>query len=180
MKIYTKKGDLGETSLFGGERVRKDHHRIEAYGTVDELNSVIGLVISFDSNSVLVVKLKVIQHDLFVIGADLATPETKKSHVLRIKDENVTNLENWIDELEESLEPLTAFILPSGTPAASQLHIARTVCRRAERNVLRAMDHENLNPIVIKYLNRLSDLLFVMSRFENKQNNSQETCWIPS
>jgi cob(I)alamin adenosyltransferase len=179
MKIYTKKGDLGETSLFGGQRVRKDHVRIEAYGTVDELNSVLGTVISHQPVQKLVEHLIEIQKELFVIGADLATPQEKQSKVVRISEKPIQQLELLIDDLDGVLPALTSFILPSGSLAATQLHVARTVCRRAERCVLTAMEYEEINPLILKYLNRLSDLLFVMARFENHQKNIEETRWLP-
>ncbi len=180
MKIYTKKGDTGETSLFGGQRVRKDHVRIEAYGTVDELNSILGTVISHQPVQKLTEHLVEIQKELFVIGADLATPQEKQSKVVRIKEEPIQQLELLIDELDGVLPKLTSFILPSGSLAATQLHVARTVCRRAERCVLTAMEYEPINPLILQYLNRLSDLLFVMARFENHQKNIEETRWLPN
>ena len=142
MKIYTKTGDTGETSLFGGGRVSKDSARIEAYGTVDELNSTIGHArsqrLSVDSDK----KLDIIQNDLFVMGADLATPPETKAKIKRIESEQISQLESWIDEMEKSLTPLRYFILPGGTPGASALHISRTVCRRAERCVINANPYQ--------------------------------------
>lgn len=180
MKIYTKKGDNGDTSLFGGQRVRKDHVRIEAYGTVDELNSILGTVISHKPVQKLTEHLVEIQKELFEIGADLATPQEKHTKVVRIKEESVQQLELLIDELDSVLPELTSFILPSGSLAATQLHVARTVCRRAERCVFTAMEYEAINPLILQYLNRLSDLLFVMARFENHQKNIEETRWLPN
>ncbi|TNE73903.1 cob(I)yrinic acid a,c-diamide adenosyltransferase [bacterium] len=179
MKIYTKNGDKGVTSLFGGEKVLKNHARIEAYGTVDELNSVLGVIHSFEPIEYIKEKLTAIQKELFVIGADLATPNSKKSHVVRINEVSIANMESYIDEMDAELPALTTFILPSGTQAATQLHVARTVCRRAERAVLSAMHSEEINPLVLQYLNRLSDLFFVMARFENFKKNQEETRWLP-
>jgi len=178
MKIYTKKGDKGETSLFGGQTVAKDHYRIEAYGTVDELNSFLGLALSYSPVTELVPILTTIQHDLFIIGADLATPESKKTHVLRISEDKIDQLEQWIDHFDAQLPALTSFILPSGTVSASYLHVARTVCRRAERLIVTAIQHDEINSLTLKYINRLSDLLFVLSRFENFTRNIHETKWI--
>ncbi|HAC15605.1 MAG TPA: cob(I)yrinic acid a,c-diamide adenosyltransferase [Bacteroidetes bacterium] len=177
MKIYTKTGDTGKTSLFGGGRVSKDSARIEAYGTVDELNSTIGYArsqrLSVDSDK----KLEVIQNDLFVMGADLATPPETKATIKRIDSDQITQLELWIDEMEKNLSPLRYFILPGGTPGASAIHISRTVCRRAERCVIQAMETESISNLVVIYLNRLSDFLFVMSRYENSKAGINEIHW---
>lgn len=178
MKIYTKKGDSGQTSLFGGTKVMKDEIRIESYGTVDELNSVIGVILthplSDKGNSILMD----IQHQLFILGADLATPQTKKTKVERIGKKEITKLETLIDELDEELAPLTTFILPGGSPAGAALHMARTVCRRAERRTVSLAKSENISDECVIYLNRLSDLLFVLARFENKKADVTETPWV--
>lgn len=177
MKIYTKTGDKGETSLFGGGRVSKSADRIEAYGTVDELNAILGLARSENMTETVQQMLHLIQQDLFILGADLATPSDAKVTIPRIELSHYSKLESWIDELEDSLEPLRFFILPGGTPAASTLHIARTVCRRAERRVITAKVNEMISDNCVIYLNRLSDLLFVMSRFENHKAGVAESQW---
>ena len=183
MKIYTKTGDDGKTSLFRGGRVSKDHDRIEAYGSVDELNSVIGIVIA--ETSILQVKevLTKIQNDLFVIGSDLATITENDSSmdkkIMRTSEEMILFLEKQIDYFDEKLKPLTNFILPGGSKSASYLHLARTVCRRAERKVVRLMNSVDISNKIMIYLNRLSDFLFVLSRFENQNANFPDTLWIP-
>ncbi len=178
MKIYTKTGDKGETSLFGGQRVSKTSLRIETYGTADELNSFIGLARSHGLTS-LNEKIAVqAQNDLFVLGADLATPPAKEAKIPRISASHYTQLEAFIDEVSEELEPLTNFLLPTGTQAASALHIARTVCRRTERICIHARESEDISEDIVIYLNRLSDLLFVMARLENERSNIPETRWI--
>lgn len=179
MKIYTKTGDKGETGLFGGQRVSKDALRIEAYGAVDELNSVLGIVRALRPKKKIDTVLQQIQSDLFVLGADLATPMTKnQSTIPRIQSSHTVALEKIIDTLEASLQPLKAFILPSGTPIASYLHFARTVCRRAERQVVRLSRSENIGSEVIVYLNRLSDLLFVLARYANHLEKKKEVQWV--
>lgn len=179
MQIYTKTGDKGETGLFGGQRVPKDALRIEAYGCVDELNSVIGIVLSMELAPALRPMLSQIQNDLFVVGADLATPTAKPGmHLERIAPEHGSFLEHSIDALEAALPPLTSFILPGGTPAGSQLHFARTVCRRAEREAVRLSHEEAIGDAVIVYLNRLSDFLFVAARYANHASGAAEIPWI--
>jgi len=179
MKIYTKKGDSGETSLFGGERVPKNSKRIEAYGTVDEMNSTIGVAMSFGVDTRTKELLDEIQIQLFVLGSDLATPPSKKVKINRIGVEEIEFLEHSIDELEESLEPLMSFILPGGSPAGAMLHVGRTVCRRAERLTVDCAESDIISEFAIKYLNRLSDFLFVLARFENKKSGNEETKWLP-
>lgn len=179
MKIYTKKGDSGQTSLFGGQRVPKNAKRIEAYGTADELNSILGVVTSYNIDSTTAELLNTIQKQLFVLGADLATPISKKVRIDRIGEEEITFLENWIDKLEESLEPLKRFILPGGSHAGAQLHVARTVCRRAERLTVECAETEEISGLCVQYLNRLSDFLFVLARYENKKADQEETQWLP-
>lgn len=179
MKIYTKKGDSGNTSLFGGSRVSKSSARIEAYGTVDELNSVIGLAASYSLSPEGTVWTKRIQEYLFVLGADLATPPSSKTRINRIQEDDVTSLENGIDELEEELEPLKNFILPGGDQPGATLHVARTVCRRAERAAVSCSESEEISETSLKFLNRLSDFLFVLARYENKYSGTTEESWKP-
>ena len=179
MKIYTKTGDQGETALFGGKRVPKDALRIEAYGSVDELNCVIGVIRSLKPHKSIDTILEKIQHQLFELGADLATPIVHKSaYITRIKKSHSSVLEKIIDKLETQLEPLKSFILPGGSVIASHLHLTRTVCRRAERNVVRLSRNENIGDEVIIYLNRLSDLLFVMARYANQLDGNEEIKWV--
>lgn len=177
MKIYTKTGDKGETSLFGGGRVTKSSIRIETYGTVDELNSTIGLARSFGLSSQIEAYCVQIQNDLFVLGADLATPPSAKAQIDRISESHTEGLEKYIDTLDGSLEPLKFFILPAGTQTAAALHLARTVCRRAERICIKARESEDISADTVMYLNRLSDLLFVMARYENALSGISETKW---
>ncbi len=180
MKIYTKTGDKGETGLFGGERVKKNSLRIEAYGTVDELNSFIGLAFTEVKDNELRNILLKIQNELFVVGSDLATPENEKNKNLKIKrvpDEFYIDVEKVIDEYENKLEPLKNFILPGGSKCAALLHVSRTVCRRAERIVVELNSRENINKNIIIFLNRLSDLLFVIARYENSISNIPDTKW---
>ncbi len=179
MKIYTKTGDTGETALFGGERVPKDTLRIEAYGSVDELNSILGVVRSLKPVNEIEKILAKLQNDLFAAGADLATPLNNKNSIIpRIKNSHSRALEKIIDRLELQLHPLKTFILPGGTAIASQLHCARTACRRVERNVVRLSHNENIGNAILVYLNRLSDLLFVMARYANMIESEKETEWI--
>lgn len=183
MKIYTKTGDQGMTGLFGGQRVSKGSARVEAYGEVDETNAVVGVVRSLlAQDDPLQERLIQVQSDLFVVGADLATPvvEGKKAtyYVPRVTADYTTRLEGWIDEADAELEPMRTFILPSGSPAATQLHLARTVCRRAERRVVRLNHIKEISPHVRTYLNRLSDLLFVWARLVNARASVSETPWI--
>ncbi|OGJ50777.1 ATP:cob(I)alamin adenosyltransferase [Candidatus Peregrinibacteria bacterium RIFOXYB2_FULL_32_7] len=170
VKIYTKQGDFGQTMIYGGDKKSKDDLRIEAYGTVDELNSFIGLAIShLDEESNTTKSLKKMQFDLLRLGADLATPlEREDLEVNRINAEDIEKLEKWIDKMDEKLEPLKTFILPGGTKAQSALHTARSVCRRAERRVFTLIKKEKVNPNALKYLNRLSDALFTLARFLEK------------
>lgn len=179
MKIYTKKGDSGETSLFGGTRVPKSNERIEAYGTVDELNSFVGLAASYDLSDAGTKYLRKVQEILFILGADLATPASSTTRIDRISDDDVTFLENAIDQLEDDLEPLKNFILPGGSQAGATLHAARTICRRAERASVACAEVEDISEECIKFLNRLSDFLFVVARHENKQAGVREETWKP-
>ncbi|MGB5287257.1 MAG: cob(I)yrinic acid a,c-diamide adenosyltransferase [Ignavibacteriaceae bacterium] len=182
MKIYTKTGDKGETGLFGGERVSKDSLRISAYGTVDELNSFIGLAITEVKDEGVKKNLLKIQNQLFVVGSDLATPEdekTKKLNIQRTPASFYTDIERMIDDYEEQLDELRNFILPGGSKGAAILHICRTICRRAEREVVALKNSVTIGENIIIFLNRLSDLLFVLSRFENKVSNHPDTKWLP-
>ncbi|MFZ1082198.1 MAG: cob(I)yrinic acid a,c-diamide adenosyltransferase [Candidatus Kryptoniota bacterium] len=178
MKIYTKTGDKGETSLFGGKRISKNDRRIETYGTVDELNSVIGVARSFIENTRINDMLEKIQDQLFVLGADLATPpDVKSKSTKRISAQDCASVEKIIDEIDEQLPPLKSFILPGGSKGAATLHHARTVCRRAERQVI-SMRKETSDHTII-FLNRLSDLLFVLARYANKLSGVADTPWNP-
>ena len=182
MKIYTRRGDSGETDLFGGERVRKEHLRVEAYGQVDELNAFVGVAISASQHEDLVDFGRRIQSALFDLGSFLATPESahrKKASVPEIGEDDVDALEHEIDRLEDELEPLVTFILPGGTPAASAFHVARTVCRRAERTSVALDARQPLGGFALRYLNRLSDLLFVMARVENSRAQLPDIPWSP-
>ena len=178
LKIYTRTGDTGDTGLFGGGRVRKNGIRVEAYGTVDELNSVLGVVRTFDLPEPVPEWLGRVQNDLFYLGADLATPlETKAEWVVRIGADAVQALEQAIDQMEAQLPPLKSFILPGGTPAAAHLHVARTVCRRAERITVELNDQQAINPSAMVYLNRLGDFLFVLARWVNFMAGVSEVLW---
>lgn len=177
MKIYTKKGDKGTTSLFGGASIGKNSLRIKAYGTVDELNSILGIVLTYSLSERGEAILQELQNQLFVLGADLATLPSKKAKIERIGKKEITQLEEWIDELDEHLPKLTAFILPGGAPSGATLHQARTVCRRAERHTVALKLENPVSDEIIIYLNRLSDLLFVMARFENQHSGETETQW---
>ncbi len=180
MKIYTKKGDSGNTSLFGGQRVSKSSKRIDAYGTVDELNSILGMAAAHGLSEKGAELIEKVQQQLFVLGADLATPQSKKVRIERIGQSEVEFLENAIDEMEETLEPLKNFILPGGAETGATLHFARTVCRRAERITVECRHEEEISEVAIMYINRLSDFLFVLARFENKEAGTEEKTWIPA
>ncbi len=181
MKIYTRQGDQGHTGLFDGTRVSKDHWRIETYGTVDELNSTLGLAIAMCIEPALQTLLLKIQHQLFDLGADLATPvDSPNAHrVRRISPADTEFLEKQIDLADARLTPLREFVLPGGTMPAAQLHVARTVCRRAERRLVTLMQHEKLDPQPLIYLNRLSDLLFILARLANHLENKMDVPWQP-
>ncbi|RCK75846.1 MAG: ATP:Cob(I)alamin adenosyltransferase [Ignavibacteriae bacterium] len=179
MKIYTKTGDDGTTSLYGGKRVLKCELRIEAYGTVDELNSVLGICRAMKLHKRVDRLLDKIQNQLFVLGTDLATPKSsRKKPVPRIKESDIKFLEKAIDEFDAENKPLNRFILPGGSLLSSYLHFGRTVCRRAERLVVRLAKNENTGQNPIIYLNRLSDLLFVLARWVNKEKKSSEKYWV--
>ena len=180
MKVYTKTGDKGETSLFGGARVSKGHLRIHAYGTVDELNSYIGLLRDLSPDESRNSELIRIQDRLFTLGALLATErEEAKKKLPVIIQEDIEYLEESIDTMERSLEPIKTFVLPGGHPTVSYCHISRCVCRRAERICVELSENNKVEEIVIQYLNRLSDYLFVLSRFLTKTLKVKETPWIP-
>ncbi len=178
-KLYTRTGDDGTTALGGGQRVPKDSARVTAYGTVDELNSAIGLALAHGLSPRLMDILPVIQNELFHLGSDLAFVEADKVkyQLPQIEDRHIDQLEAWIDEFNAVVGPLQNFILPGGSIGAAQLHVARTICRRAERAVASLAREEALGPGVTAYLNRLSDLLFVMPRYENNQRGVAEPLW---
>jgi cob(I)alamin adenosyltransferase len=180
MKIYTKTGDAGKTGVFAGDRVDKDDPRIEAYGTVDELNASLGLARSSSLPKDVDDVLEFVQHTLFAVGAELATPHPAQAGTLFVQPKHCEQLEQWIDAWEEQLEPLTQFILPAGCPATSAIHLARAICRRAERRVVtlkKSTPHPISDEIII-YLNRLGDLLFVASRYVNHANGNADVRWV--
>jgi cob(I)alamin adenosyltransferase len=187
MKIYTKTGDAGTTALFGGTRVNKDHIRIESYGTVDELNSYIGLLRDLEIDENHIPTLLEIQDRLFTIGAIMATPPDKellKNGTARLQNlgiiaDDITFLENEMDRMENSLAPMTHFILPGGHPTVSHCHIARCICRRAERLAVHLNQYEEVHPLALAYLNRLSDYLFVLARKLSFELGANEIKWIP-
>lgn len=187
MKIYTKTGDKGTTALFGGSRVPKHHLRIESYGTVDELNSYIGLIRSQEIDSRSKETLVKIQNNLFTLGATLATDPEKailksgkeRLRIEKVSEENIAFLESEIDAMNLELPPLVSFVLPGGNNAVSYCHIARTVCRRAERRATELDETEPVDAYVIKYLNRLSDYLFVLARKLTQDMGAEEIPWLP-
>jgi cob(I)alamin adenosyltransferase len=181
LKIYTKTGDKGDTGLIDGSRTLKSDLRIMAYGEVDEANSQIGLTISkFKENSIFGDLEKIlldIQYDLFVLGAELANPQNTKDDKMLVKKEMITNIESYIDKFESELPPISYFILPGGTIESSLLHICRTVVRRAERYAVALSRDQKINQDILMYLNRLSDLLFVLARVTNKRQNCNDIPW---
>ena len=181
MKIYTKTGDSGDTGLFGGGRVGKDHPRVEAYGDVDELNATLGLVRALEPMPRIDEVIVPIQRDLFAIGALLATPDREKMRAslekARIDDARIRELELAIDQCESELEPLRSFIVPGGTAKAASLHVARTVCRRAERSVVSLSHDAEVPELFLAYLNRLSDLLFTLARLANHREGAGDVTW---
>ena len=186
-KIYTKTGDKGETSLYGGTRVSKAAARVESYGTLDELNAFIGLAKAEISDEKVLSQLQKIQFDLFTVGSEAATPTDKmllangKNRLdLMISEKEITELELWMDDFDAELEPLRFFILPSGGKAAATVHVCRTVCRRAERAMVFLNETEEVRPELIKYLNRLSDYLFILARYISKISGEKEEYWNPS
>ena len=185
-KVYTRTGDNGETALVGGKRVPKDSARIEAYGTIDELNSIVGLARAFneekrsegEAHQFLDLVLRQIQDELFDLGSELATPpDFFQEGMYRVGEREVKKIEQLIDECQKSLEPLKSFILPGGGKLGAYLHQCRTVCRRAEREILRLSRVEELSEWPVKYVNRLSDLFFVLSRWISKQTGEEEYLW---
>ena len=185
-KVYTRVGDKGETGLVGGKRVPKDSPRIDAYGTIDELNSIVGLARVFNEENLdageahefLDRVLCQIQDELFDLGSELATPpEFFQEGMYRVSEKEIERIEKLIDQCQKDLQPLKSFVLPGGGRIGAYLHQCRTVCRRAEREVLRLSRAEEINPSVIKYVNRLSDLFFVLSRWISKQTGEQEYLW---
>lgn len=181
MKIYTRTGDTGSTALFGGGRVSKDHIRVAAYGDVDELNSVIGLVRATAPEAFEDALLESIQRDLFSIGGHLATPDPDKVRKAlekaALSADRIAEFEHAIDAADRELPPLTAFVLPAGTPKAATLHLARTVCRRAERQVVRLAAQETVPDLFLVYFNRLSDLLFTLTRLANHRAGTGDVTW---
>ncbi len=187
MKIYTKTGDKGQTALYGGTRVSKASARVESYGTIDELNAFLGAAKCEIQDEIVLTQLKKIQFDLFTLGSESATPTDKlmlangKSRLtLLISEQEIAELETWMDAYETQLEPLQYFILPGGGKAATALHICRTVCRRAERSLVFLNESEEVRPELLKYLNRLSDYFFVLARFVSKTQNEPEEYWNPN
>ncbi len=180
-RIYTKTGDEGMTGLGGGRRVSKDDHRVIAYGTVDELNSTIGVALALGLDDRLTSQLTTIQNELFDLGSDLCWPEDdeRRARIPTVQQHHVEHLEGIIDELNEVVGPLANFLLPGGSPGAAQLHVARTVCRRAERETITLARDEPIGEHVLPYLNRLSDALFVMARYENHERGVAEPLWQP-
>lgn len=201
-RLYTRSGDDGTTGLFGGARVSKDHPRVEAYGTVDELNAAIGLaaaevrrqqlakvgtreaasVLASRFDQLLLHVLDDLQSRLFDIGADLATPEGSKQEakILRISDEQVAEVEKWIDEIDSENPPMKSFVMPGGSELAARLHLARTICRRAERAMIHLRHTEPVSDGAIVYINRVSDLLFAMARRANRQAGVADVPWVPA
>lgn len=180
MKIYTKKGDNGTTSLIGGTRVSKHHLRIESYGTVDELNSYMGLIRDYNKDESISDSILEIQDRLFTIGSHLATdPGNSKMKLPELHNSDVSFLENEIDKMDKTLEPMRSFVLPGGHPIISTTHIARCVCRRSERITVHLAETEAVDEIIIRYLNRLSDYLFTLSRKFSKDLQAKEVPWKP-
>ena len=179
MKIYTKGGDTGETSLIGGDRVLKNHTRIEAYGTIDELNAIIGIVRDAATQKVADKQLELSQNMLFSIGSALAAADGHKMQLPDFEESAIEDLEKAIDTMNDSLEPLRNFILPGGDLSSSYGHLARTVCRRAERKVVSMQQDFIVEPKIVKYLNRLSDYFFTLGRYYTKLNAGKETLWNP-
>lgn len=182
MKIYTRTGDTGQTALFGGGKVSKGAARVEAYGNVDELNSVLGWALLETQDQASRDRLGVVQHDLFSVGAALATPPPqdgrKQPQIPDLPTQRIAEMEGWIDEAWDQLSPLRAFILPGGSPGAAALHVARTTCRRAERSLVRLTEVEAVDPLAVRYLNRLSDLLFALARLENHRAGTPDVEWV--
>lgn len=179
MRIYTKTGDDGTTGLYGGSRRSKASVRIDSYGTIDELNSLIGVIRTMTNDGEIQSILAILQDQLFTVGADLASPaENKSSSELRVDEKMISCLERYIDTLEQLLPGLKNFILPHGDAVSSMLHLSRAVCRRAERLIVRLSQEENINLNIIIYVNRLSDLLFVLARTANRKAGREDTPWL--
>lgn len=178
-KIYTRTGDDGTASLGTGERVNKDSLRVKTFGDIDELNSMLGVAIASGVNKRLAVVLTAIQNELFVLGADLAYPQdgNVKVTVPRIEDHHISRLEQLIDEMVEKIGPLKNFILPGGCISAAHLQVSRAICRRAERNLVELSREEDVSETALRYLNRLSDALFMLARYENSDNGIEEPLW---
>jgi cob(I)alamin adenosyltransferase len=178
VKIYTRAGDDGRTGTLGPGRTLKSDLRLEAYGSVDELNAALGVVRAADSAGWIAHELEAVQRRLFQIGAELATTDARMlASLRRVGDDEVTVLEAWIDRLEAELPPLTSFVLPAGTALAAQLHVARTVCRRAERRVVALAERDPVEPRLVRYLNRLGDLLFVLARWCHRRAGGVDAEW---
>lgn len=179
MKIYTKRGDTGQTDLFGGQRVSKAHPRVSAYGLIDTANSTIGFAAVLPSE--LQPRLHQIMSELFDLGAELASTQKCSQDTAFLKSNHITQLENWIDEADQTLPPLKNFVLPTGCELSARLHLARTAVRQAEQETVALLEHhEPVRPEIIQYLNRLSDLLFTWARWANIQNNTDEVLWVKS
>lgn len=176
MPLYTKGGDKGETGLIGGQRVPKDHPRVATYGDVDELNAVIGLACAACEDVAWCERMRTVQNRLFTLGAELADPGSGQS-TPAIAEGDVTTLERWIDAASEAVEPLKNFVLPGGSEPAARLHVARTVCRRAERHIVTLAGQESIAPLTVVYLNRLSDLLFAWARLANTKAGVADVVW---
>ncbi len=177
MKIYTETGDDGTTGLFGGDRVSKCDLRLCAYGTIDELNSVLGIARAGELSERTAEIIEALQHQMFALGSELASPNPDSPGIVLLGDEVVKGLEHWIDALEEDLAPLKSFILPGGSLGAARLHFARCVCRRAEREIAKLAQSTEIRPTVLKYINRVSDLLFVLARAVNHEANVADVVW---
>lgn len=181
MKIYTRTGDAGETALFGGGRVSKHHPRVAAYGAVDELNATLGWAATQVGDDQVSERLALLQHDLFTIGGALATAPREDGerhpHLPPLPSDRIEDMESWIDEASSELPELREFVLPGGTPGAAALHLSRTVCRRAERKVVHLAIHEAVEEDAIRYLNRLSDLLFSLARLANHRAGTPDVTW---
>jgi len=181
MRLYTGGGDRGDTSLFDGTRVPKDHPRVAAYGELDELNSMLGWCLGADERGLIAGRLGTLQRELFVLGAELATPPGSRAEksIPRLDSEPIRRMEGWIDEAVEHVEPLRHFVLPAGTELAARLHVTRTVCRRAERSVVGLAHRGEARPEVVVYLNRLGDLLFAWARLANHAAGVPDMPWMP-
>ncbi len=181
MKIYTRTGDAGDTALFGGGRVPKDHPRVRAYGSVDELNSFLGRALTLMQVPESRDRISLVQHDLFTLGSHLATPPAREGRTRPdlppLPGTRPSEMEAWMDEAEKELPPLKVFILPGGVPSASELHVCRTICRRCERSVVALEEETKEIQLTIQYLNRLSDLLFVLARLENHRAGAKDVSW---